>query len=277
MDLHIKQYPLLRAALQMGLNHIPLKPTRFHEAINAASDAFCLLFNMMNLSSYNLDLEVALVVLSKLCLSKLKAAARSNKFGFRSSGTFLFDNQAVKNELNWLLSNFFISGLDKANNNASFMYIRHIRLQAYHRLMGNDFTLCMNALIWSLPTNILETIKSDLLVILPECSQLFNALPFIMATYKLHKQKCQWLTNVFQTIYSNIASLLTLAIIEVLEMFKIWCKKTRDGYNRFLSTQTSLFWSVDSILQVTLNLPEQLHDLYVADIARCYESIPLNR
>jgi hypothetical protein len=39
MDLHIKQYPLLRAALQMGLNHIPLKPTRFHEAINAASDA----------------------------------------------------------------------------------------------------------------------------------------------------------------------------------------------------------------------------------------------
>lgn len=32
---------------------------------------------------------------------------------------------------------------------------------------------------------------------------------------------------------------------------------------------------VDSILQVTLKLPQEIHDVYVADITKCFESIPL--
>jgi hypothetical protein len=37
-----------------------------------------------------------------------------------------------------------------------------------------------------------------------------------------------------------------------------------------------LYWIVDSIIDTTLNLPESLSDILVADITRCYETIPLH-
>ena len=38
---------------------------------------------------------------------------------------------------------------------------------------------------------------------------------------------------------------------------------------------TSIFWIIDSIIVTTLNLPIQIHDIFVADIYRCYKMIPL--
>jgi hypothetical protein len=32
---------------------------------------------------------------------------------------------------------------------------------------------------------------------------------------------------------------------------------------------------MDSFMDATLNFPEKIHDIFVADITRCYESIPL--
>jgi hypothetical protein len=69
-------------------------------------------------------------------LSTLKAAARTNKHGFRFSAQFLFDISAVKNETQWILQHLYCSGLDKASNNACFICIRHIRLMAFERLNG---------------------------------------------------------------------------------------------------------------------------------------------
>lgn len=105
---------------------------------------------------------------------------------------------------------------------------------------------------------------------------MFNKLPFLMATFKQHKLKYRWLTNAFQTIYSNIASLLTVATMEVLEMIRVWAQKTVAGYRAFLKTDTSIFWMIDSVLQVTLKLPHAIHDIFVADITKCFESIPLS-
>jgi hypothetical protein len=48
------------------------------------------------------------------------------------------------------------------------------------------------------------------------------------------------------------------------------------GYHNFLQVDTSIYWIVESILQVNLNLPRAITDVYVADITRCYESIPLD-
>jgi hypothetical protein len=41
-----------------------------------------------------------------------------------------------------------------------------------------------------------------------------------MATYKQHKSKYRWLTNAFQTVFSNIATLLTITSKVMLESFK---------------------------------------------------------
>jgi hypothetical protein len=112
--------------------------------------------------------------------------------------------------------------------------------------------------------------------LLPEAPPLHNALPFLMASYKQHKSSYRWLTNATQTVYTNIASLLTITTMTELESFKIWAKKTDARYCSFLQTNTSSFWIIDSVMDVTLNLPGQLHDIYVADITKYYESIPLD-
>jgi hypothetical protein len=230
---------------------------------------------MLKLYTYDIQIDDAIAILHKICVDKLRAASRTNKFGLRFSDKFVFDIPAVQNELKWLLSHFFISGVDKASNNASFMCIRHIRFQAYQRLMGSDFEPCKNGTIWLLPTAVLDMVKENLILTLPEFPLVYNALPFLMATYKQHKQKYRWLTNAFQTIFSNCATVLTIATMEVLEKVKIWCKKTKVGYLNFLQVNTSLYWIVDSALQVTLNLPPRISDVYVADVTQCYESIPL--
>lgn len=275
MDLRIIQHPKLREALGQGLNHIPLSPTDITQALKIAVDAFARLYTILRLEEYALDLCEATALFKRFCLDKLRSAARANRFGFKISGPALFMIPTVHDELKWLLSHLYISGLDKANSNPCFMCVKHIRLQAFHRLSSEDFTPCMDGTKWSLPTSVFDTVKDDLVRLLPEAPPKHNALPFLMASYKQHKLKYRWLTNAFHTVYTSIASLLTIATMQVLETFRTWARKTVAGYRSFLKTNTSIFWMVDSVLQVTLNLPHEIHDIYVADITKCFESIPL--
>jgi hypothetical protein len=70
-------------------------------------------------------------------------------------------------------------GLDKAENNASLIYIKHICLQALEWLMGNDFQPCMAETTWSLPTSILDQIIDNLKLILLESPPQYNVLPYL--------------------------------------------------------------------------------------------------
>lgn len=126
MDLKIVQHPQLRSALMMGLNHIPLRPTDFGEAIDVTMQAFQQLYNILCLQDFGMDFHTTTKYLKQLCLEWLQTAAKANRFGFRSSGPYLFTIPAVNNELQWLLSHLYVSGLDKASNNACFMCIRPI-------------------------------------------------------------------------------------------------------------------------------------------------------
>lgn len=47
------------------------------------------------------------------------------------------------------------------------------------------------------------------------------------------------------------------------------------GYKKILHVDASLFYLVNSVIEVVLNLPEQMSKIFIADIARCYETIPL--
>jgi len=62
----------------------------------------------------------------------------------------------------------------------------------------------------------------------------------------------------------------------ILEQVKDWAKTTTQGYESFLRCRTSVFWLVNSSIEVALNLPQNIQDIFVADITRCYEAIPLH-
>ena len=47
-------------------------------------------------------------------------------------------------------------------------------------------------------------------------------------------------------------------------------------YLCFMQAQTSMISLIDSIVDATLNFRDEMHDIFVADITRCYESIPLH-
>lgn len=275
MDLTIIQHKELRHAIAQGLNHIPLQPTHIAKAVAAIMQAYAQLTQILNLESLQFPVVEAQQKLHATCLSILKAAARSNKHGFRVSTQSLFDIPAVKNESQWILQHLFCVGLDKASNNACFLCIRHIRLMAVERLNGMDFAPCTRSLIWLLPTAILDQVSNDLKLILPEFPPPYQSLPYLMATYKQHKGKYRWLTNAFRTVFSNIALVLTITSKLLLQAVKTWAGSKKQSYKSFLRVDTSIFWLIDSIIDTTLNLPDQIHDIFVADICRCYEMIPL--
>jgi hypothetical protein len=96
---------------------------------------------LLHLDTIDFPITEARTHLHKICLHTLKAASRSNKYGFRHSGQYLLDLPLVKNKLQWLAEHLYYAGLDKATNNACFMCIKHIHLQAFQRLMGSDFIM----------------------------------------------------------------------------------------------------------------------------------------
>jgi len=276
MDVKIVQHTGLREAIGMGLNHIPLKPTDIAVSIATALDAFSQFTQILDLENSGLPLIEATEWIRTSCLERLKAASKSNKSGLRFSGHDLMQLSAVKNEIGWITARLYCAGLDKATNNACFICIRHIRLMALERLSGPEFSPCKTDATWITPSHILDQVAKEITDLVPQISIPFLALPYLMATYKQHKNKYRWLTNAFNTVYSNMAHLLTIATMQVLEQLKSWAGVTLAGYSRFLRCHTSIFWMINSSVEAALNLPVYLHDIFVADVTRCYESIPLD-
>lgn len=62
-----------------------------------------------------------------MCRIFLYETYKQNKFGFRYSQPYLFTDNNVNDELDWLLKDIYILGLDKASNNACFICVDHIK------------------------------------------------------------------------------------------------------------------------------------------------------
>ena len=275
MDLNIIQHKGLRHALKMGLNQIPLKPTIIHEVIQVVFDAFLQVCQVLNVE-HLVDMNMAGKEVRTRCRVIVLEASRINKFGFRYSQPFLFDDKVVNNELEWLLGHVYISGLDKASNNACFICVDHIRRQALERLNSPDFLPCLNNGQWLSIEEVTNDVRNAIQEIIPELYIESNELPYIMAIYKFHKKKYRWISNAFGSIYVNIATLITIATMSLLEEVRQWAKTTTNGYKNFLQVDTSIYWVIDSINDFCLNIPQNVHNIYVADITRCFETIPVN-
>ena len=275
MNINIIQNAQLRHALAQGLNHIPLKSTRINSCIATIMDAFEQLVLILGLVDLDFPIAEARRWLHEISLTRLKTAQRVNKYGFRVLGTDFLSSSAIKNEIAWLTSKLFCSGLDKATNNCCFICIRYIRLMATERLSGPDFRPCQEDGQWLLRSHILLKVCDNLQEILPEIAIQHEALLYLMATYKQHKGKYRWITNAAHTAYSRIAHMLTIATMLILNSIKQWAAEITTSYKNFMQVKTSMFWLINSVVEVSLNLPESLSDIFVADVRRCYESIPL--
>lgn len=89
---------------------------------------------------------------------------------------------AIK-ELRYLSDHFYCSGIDKASNNVSIICCHHIRRMALHRLQEEDFIHQENPMV-----EILYKIHEDMDYLFPEIRFCYAGLPYLFATYKLHKK-----------------------------------------------------------------------------------------
>lgn len=189
--------------------------------------------------------------------------------GGHSQSTSAAFSPSAWSELQFLSQHLFFSGLDKASNNASIICIYHLRVQALQRL-ESDF----EPALLSLQDTKLD-LQSLLGILLPEVDSGVSSLPYIMATYKLHKLRYRWLTNAANCIFSGLASIITQLLQLVIIEIKAWCRLRMHTYKQFDRVDSCIYWVIDSLFDFTLNLPEQIFSLYITDITRCYESIPL--
>jgi hypothetical protein len=107
MDLNIVQYKWSKHAIKMSLHQIPLRPTFIFEAIQVVFDDFLQVCQILNIE-HLVDMEMARIEVRSRCRRILLEASKLNKFGFMYSQPFLFNDNIVNNELNWLLEHIYI-------------------------------------------------------------------------------------------------------------------------------------------------------------------------
>lgn len=117
----------------------------------------------------------------------------------------------------------------------------------------------------------------ELTTLLPELPIYEETFSYIMTIYKVHENKYRWISNAFGILYVNIATLLTVSTIILLDEVNEWTNNTVKGYRNFLGIDTSIYWIIYSITDFTLNIPSTINSIYVVDISRCFELIHVSR
>lgn len=165
----------------------------------------------------------------------------------------------------------FIVGLDKASNNVCIVRIYHPRVQVLHRLREKDFHP-----IATFVNDMVSMLQMQLLELIIEVQFCDVGLPYLMVTYNLHKMKYYWLTNTINCLFLGFAIIITFSMQLIIIELKIWCKLCSEMYCRFGRATANLFWVINLLFEFTLNLPEAIHGIYMADITWSYKSIPLS-
>jgi hypothetical protein len=270
MDIGIIRDNILKDNFRNGLNHIPLRQTLLREVVDTVVEAWtqvCLILQI--------DPDDQTAWIRERSWTILKEKASINMGGFKYSQPSLKKTNSAMNELQWIQQFLFIAGLDKASSNASFICISHMRAQALLRLQGKDFKPCLDNGKWINPLQKAEVLFVEICYLLPEIPLYSAKLPYLMGTFKQHKKTYRWLTNAHNSVFSTIAQFITTALMGIIPVLKIWFSKRIQTYGSLMGTNTKNYWVIDSVIDLALNLPEKIHDIFVADIAHCYEAIPL--
>jgi hypothetical protein len=72
-----------------------------------------------------------------------------------------------------------------------------------------------------------------------------------------------------------MASFITIALLGISSLLKRWFSKGMQTYILMMGVDNSNLWIINFVIDMALNLPEKIHNIFVADITHCYEAIPL--
>lgn len=117
----------------------------------------------------------------------LKEKESMNVGGFKYSQPSFKKIHSAMDELQWIHQFPFVVGLDEAYSNASFICVNHMRAQALLRLQGKDFAPCLHNGEWINPLQRAEEVFEEVCSLLPEIPLQSARLPYMMGTFKQHK------------------------------------------------------------------------------------------
>lgn len=131
-DLQLIHNSVLRNTLQCGMNHIPLQPTYFsqiYQELDSACDQTACLLKLNAVMT-----TTGSTWIKQRAQTFLHVGARANRNGHRVSGHPALPDNAL-DEIRYLSEHFFMTGLDKASNNISFIYPKlSLGLWVFHTL-----------------------------------------------------------------------------------------------------------------------------------------------
>ena len=261
-DLRICHHKEIQALLNKGFNHIPFKPINPVEAFTALWDGWEVICSLLDIP-ISLDHKAKLDALFFSKFDKMFPNFRFNPHPPLSSPSCL-------DQILWLKEHFYFSGLDKSSQTVVVICKCLIRIKARERVSATEFLDCR------LP---LETIQNKYLCCI---NSLFSFippplaldLPFLMATYKIHKQSFRWLTNAHNCLFSSATQLITLCLQVTLEKLKDYTGILNYKIKTFSKVIANTFWLIDSQYDFLINIPPCITSCYSFDVTSCYEAIP---
>lgn len=197
-------------------------------------------------------------------------AAQKNHGGFKLSHSGELSNNALE-ELRYLTRYFYILGIDKATNNIAIIYIMHIRGMAFKRLQGKDFELQSKSM-----AEILCLVTIDMEVLFPEIIFKFLGLPYLFASFKLHKLKYRWITSATKCSFSSLDNMITQSLKLILLELGSLCGDQFVSMFNLHCMNTTFCWMIESLYEFIMNMLAPICIVCTIDITQCYEKIPLS-
>ncbi|GBG85880.1 hypothetical protein CBR_g40692 [Chara braunii] len=248
----------LRAMIKAGLNHIPLRAFDIDEALfelNGLLDRLIMVSN--DIASMG---EHQRWRFKKLVLDK----ARSKMNGYINKHMFIsaepISQTSTRREIDFLTERFLVVPTDKSANTPSFVCANFIRVLALHRLQGEDFVLQQED-----PEHIIPAIKEEL-THLPALPVPRDALPYLMAVYKAHKQSFRWITNTANTVVSPMTDLCACLLRFLTPSVQSYCSEMSRTMEAEYDVKPNLWWPISSVGEFAANLPQTIHVIHTADI-----------
>lgn len=62
---------------------------------------------------------------------------------------------------------------------------------------------------------------------------------------------------------------------QLISEIQVWVKLRTDKYRQIGKAKTSMLWMISSMHEFVLNLLDSISCMFITDITRCYENIPL--
>jgi hypothetical protein len=224
------------------------------------------------------------IYVSPMLVSKLKASAAAwTEFHYAGSPALWRQpaghlSDSAERALQQLRDQLYVCEVDKAANTPCFVCPAYALLITKLRLEhSEDFEL-----VAAPSAACLAAAADDLAVAHPELPTLLQAdrpLPIMREAYKSHKDTAAWrnLTSAAGTCFSPInkaAALVCGLLMEQVDHYLATLASTIKAWHGGLSTRTNI--RVRNAQEVVLNLPGAIHHDATADIAQCFERIPIN-